>query len=235
MITFESENSQKNSPVRVHSIQAGMSRAYLIEDEAGLMLVDAGSPGHEQKILDVMHTLGRTDLKLIVITHAHFDHYGSAAALRRITGAPIAIHAADSEAMAQGRTPLGSVRSWGIFGKLLLPLGEQIWPPENTPADLVFEDGYRFDEFGIDAVAIHTPGHTPGSSTVLIENTLAYVGDLISSRPWLFAQRYYADDWSQIPTSVARLIELNPAWIFPGHGRPVRGERLLKLQIPVYR
>ena len=229
MNSIDNKDCQNNSPVRIHSLKAGLSQAYLIENEIGLVLVDAGSPGHERKILDTMHALGRTDLKLIVITHAHFDHYGSAAALRRITSALIAIHSADFKAMAQGRTPLGSVRSWGIFGKLLLPLGERIWPPEQTPADIVFEDGDRFDEFDIDAVAIHTPGHTPGSSCLLLNERLMFAGDLISSRPWLFAQRYYASDWSQIPTSVSRLIELNPLWIFPGHGRPVRGKRLLKL------
>jgi glyoxylase-like metal-dependent hydrolase (beta-lactamase superfamily II) len=216
------------APVRIHSVPSGESRVYLIETDAGLVMVDAGWPGYAQTILDTMQHIGRTDLRLIFITHAHFDHYGSAAAIRRATGAPIAIHQADADAMAAGKTPLGSVRSWGLFGKLLLPLAERIWRPEPTTADILFDDGEQFDRFGLNAVAIHTPGHTPGSSCLVVEGTIMFVGDLITSRPWLAPQEYYAHDWEQIPLGIQRVLSFEPQWIFPGHGKPVQQERLTR-------
>lgn len=228
MNSTESSYNSENS-IRVHRIQVGISVAYLIEGDSGLILVDAGSPGHEQKILRKMQEVGRTDLRLIFITHAHFDHYGCAAAIRRHTGAPIAVHTADSEALAHGETPLGHVRSWGILGKWLLPVAERLWPPEPTAPDMRVEDGDSFEDFGFDACAVHTPGHTPGSSSLLVNDSLLFVGDLVSSRPWLFAQCYYAHDWSQVTESVERLIALDARWVFPGHGPPVRAEKIRKL------
>jgi glyoxylase-like metal-dependent hydrolase (beta-lactamase superfamily II) len=229
-MTLENPN-YSNTSIRVHSVQAGMSVAHLIETDAGLVLVDAGLPGYGYKILRKMQELDRSDLRLIFITHAHFDHYGSAAVLRRITGAPIAVHAADAQALAQGKTPLGSPRSWGIFGKLLLPLGEWLRTPEATPPDIVVEDGYCFKELDFNACVIHTPGHTPGSSSLFVNGRLVFIGDLILSYPWLHTQRYYADDWAQVSASVDRIIQLDVEWVFPGHGPPVRGERLQKFVI----
>jgi glyoxylase-like metal-dependent hydrolase (beta-lactamase superfamily II) len=76
--------------LKIHSLQLGPSIAYLIESESGLVLVDAGVPELDKVILAYLKKIGRDDLKLIYITHAHLDHYGSAEALRQATGAQIA-------------------------------------------------------------------------------------------------------------------------------------------------
>ena len=99
--------------IEIHSIQAGFGVAHLLEMESGLYLVDAGSPRSERKIIDCMKLLGREDLRLIFLTHAHFDHFGCAAQLRRLTGAPIAIHKFDAGYLAKGETLLGRVRGRG--------------------------------------------------------------------------------------------------------------------------
>lgn len=79
----------------IHPFTLGLgSSAYLIEVTAGPVLVDASLPGQEQIILRQIRALGSSDLRLILITHVHIDHYRSAAVLRRIAGVPIAIHRA---------------------------------------------------------------------------------------------------------------------------------------------
>ncbi len=106
-----------------------------------MVLVDAGIKGEEQKILRKITEVGKGDLCLIFITHAHLDHYGSAAAVRRITGAPIAIHHLDEEAMALGETRLGSARNIGRVLAPLLPVVHPLIRPEPAKADLIVEDG----------------------------------------------------------------------------------------------
>ena len=223
--------------MRIHRIPVRMAQAYLIEGERGLVLVDAGAPHSERRIVAKMRALGRDDLRLIYITHAHLDHYGSAAALRRLTGAPIAVHRADAQAMAGGETPLGSARGRGRLTQALLPLAEwPLWPnrflwPEPTPPDLLLEDGDTLHAYGLDAVVLHTPGHTPGSTCLLVKGRLAFVGDLLSTNGRPRVQHLYADDWSLIPRSLARLQAQDPAWVFPGHGhRALSGKALLSLR-----
>lgn len=74
-------------PLQVHSIPTALSVSHLITTEAGMILVDAGGPGSTRTLMRYLRWLGRDDLRAIFITHAQMDHYGSAGALRRLTGA----------------------------------------------------------------------------------------------------------------------------------------------------
>ena len=216
--------------LKIHRIPMGMSQSYLIENSAGLVLVDAGLPHQEKRILRLMRSVGRDDLKLIFITHAHIDHYGSACALRRLTGAPIAIHLADGDSMARGETELGVVRGRGKLGQTLLPLLGTVMRPQPANANLLLQDGDDLTDFGLDAVVLHTPGHTAGSSSLIVESRFAFVGDLLSNTGRPRVQRFYAVDWTEIPKSVSRLQDLRPAWVYAGRGsRPINGKDLQNL------
>lgn len=205
--------------VRIHPITMGMSVAYLIEGDQGMVLVDAGLPHYERRVMRRIRALGQDSLRLIFITHAHLDHYGSAAALRRLTGAPVAIHRADGEAMARGETPIGSVRGRARWTWPLMRHLEPLVRPEPTPPDLLLSDGDDLRTYGLDAVVLHTPGHTPGSSCLIAEGSIAFAGDLLSTTVRPHVQDCYAHDWSLIPDSLARLRAIDPERIYAGHGR----------------
>jgi glyoxylase-like metal-dependent hydrolase (beta-lactamase superfamily II) len=203
--------------LRIHYVAAGAANVYLLEVAEGLVMVDAGLSYAAGTIQNRIEQLGGT-LCLIFITHAHIDHYGAAAELRRITGAPIAIHSADAAAMAAGETQLGNVRNWE-WTERPLPMVERMIKVEPTAANILVEDGERLTECGLDATVIHTPGHTAGSSTLLVDEAYAFAGDLISTAGGLHVQTSYAQDWSQIAPSIDKLRALEPAYVFPGHGR----------------
>jgi len=205
--------------LQIHSLSLGLAKAYLLENQAGLFLVDAGSRGMEDRVIRLMQKLGRDDLSLIYITHAHLDHYGSAAVLRRFSGAPIAIHHADEGAMANGETHLGQVRGRGRLIKLLFPLLEPVLRPERTRADVLFNGGDDLSTFGLDARVTHLPGHTPGSSCLIVAEKFGFVGDLVSSTGAPHTQRSFAADWDQLNCSLNRLKAMNLVRIYPGHGR----------------
>lgn len=204
---------------KIYPINLRFANAYIIDTQDGLILVDAGMPGDEKQIISQIKALGGNDLKLIFITHAHLDHYGSAAAMKRISGAQVAIHEYDFDSMANGKTELGETRGRGRLTKMILPLMLPLIPAEGLQADIVVKDQEELHDYGLNASVIHTPGHTAGSSCLFLENHHIFVGDLISTKGSPHIQRYYASDWSQIPLSLSRIEGLQPERIYPGHGQ----------------
>lgn len=216
--------------MRIHPLACGFAYAFLIEAPSGLFLFDSGSPGQQNRVLAKLRKLGRTDLKLIWISHAHYDHYGSAAALRELTGALVGVHPADAEYLATAQSPLGTTRNQGFLFHLLQPLANLIWPLPPTPPDFTLQDGETLERFGLDASVFHTPGHTPGHTCLLLPDRVALAGDLIGRSPCLRPQCLLATDWSQIPGSMRRFKAAQPAWTYTGHTRrPIQGRILQKI------
>lgn len=196
----------------------------MIELPQGLYLIDSGSPGMHRPVLAKMKALGRRDLQLIWITHAHYDHYGNAAALRERTGAKIGVHPADAQFLAGGQSPLGTARHSGYLfypGQAVL---QWIAPLPRTIPDFVLEDGETFEQFGWDATVLHTPGHTPGHTSLLLSEGIAFAGDLVAGIPKKRIQYQVATDWGQLPYSLEKLKAAQPEWVYSGHcRRPMPG------------
>jgi glyoxylase-like metal-dependent hydrolase (beta-lactamase superfamily II) len=215
----------------VHNLTTRLSQAYIIETKKCLTLVDTGAPLSERVIIRKLKELNRSDVSLIFLTHAHIDHYGCANSLRDITGARIAIHHADEGDLAAGKTNLGYTRGHGKLIGRIFPLIEKVLNPVPTHADILLRDGDELTDFGFEGRVLSTPGHTAGSSCLLLNNKLAFVGDLLSSNGKPHIQRYFAQDWSQIPGSVRSLKAVNPEWVYAGHGKnPINNAALQALE-----
>ncbi|MBD3419257.1 MAG: MBL fold metallo-hydrolase [Chitinivibrionales bacterium] len=209
--------SSSQSLVAVHRINTG-SNVFILEGREKLVLVDAGYPGNGRKICRQIEKLAPKKLSLIFVTHAHFDHYGCADYIRKATGAPVGIHELDAPTMAAGKTPIPLVKSWGRAGKLLFPLGMKVWKTEPTSADMTFIEGDRLDAYGISAQVIHTPGHTDGAASLLVDDSVLFAGDLVVSVLHIGKQCYFATSWEAIDSSISKLKQLAPHRTFPGHG-----------------
>jgi len=122
-------------------------------------------PGDQiEDILAILNRHGLT-VKAIVITHAHIDHIGGAAKLKKATGAPVYMNQNDAELYDM----LDQQAAW---------LGMET--PARTKIDMDAPDGARLDLGGTDFQILHTPGHTQGSISIWIpaENKLV-AGDTL--------------------------------------------------------
>ncbi len=129
--------------------------AVLITSDSGLILLDGGLPQSAPLIDENIRKVGfRTaDIRLILNSHAHYDHAGGIAALQRATGAEVAASASGARAMEQGG-PTADDPQYALGGKF--PAVAKV---------RVVKDG-EVVRVGDLAVTAHlTPGHTPGSTT----------------------------------------------------------------------
>ena len=217
--------------VTLHPISLGMTTAYLIQGDQAI-LVDAGArPRDATKILAAMAEQGvePTDLALIVITHAHSDHCGALSALHHRTGAQVAVQEAGAEVLRLGIS--AEIRPASALGRWFGLLVKRAPGYEGVNPDTLFGEELDLYPFGVRGRILHTPGHTPCSSSVLLPGGKAVVGDLIMGMPLPRVPRLpvFATNPSQARESIRELLDLGVETLYTGHGGPFSAEQARSL------
>lgn len=123
----------------------------VVKTDAGAVVIDGGMPQAAPMLLEHLQSLGvkPADVRLILHSHAHADHAGPLAALRRATGATVVSNAESAALLARG-------------GSDDIHYGDAIqFPP--VSADRLVQDGETIELGGVAFTAHFTPAHTPGS------------------------------------------------------------------------
>lgn len=207
-------------PYSVHTLFTGVANTHILVHPSGVTVIDAGMPRQANHILRKIHQLGYSarDLRLILITHGHVDHAGSAAALKRLTGAPIAMHRADAPLTATPslKIPPGRNAEWDRIGRWLSSFGWAV-PLDTFTPDIWLEDGQSLREFGLDARVVSTPGHTAGSVSVSCDEGTMFVGDAILNLLHVSFPLFWEDS-SAAHESACRIRSMRPQRCYSGHG-----------------
>lgn len=214
----------------VHTAKTRMSTAYVVEQLGRGLIVDTGTAGQAEAILAVAAAahLMPGDIKLIVVTHAHADHAGSAAELHAMTGAPVAVHRADAAALTAGG-PV-TLQPTGPAGRAMRPMMRAPLPP--LVADVQLEDLDDLAQYDLSGTVLSTPGHTAGSISVALDDGDLLVGDALSGglvRPSRPGMPLFATDSALTRRTIGKLAEHRPRLVHPGHGGPIAGDRLAEL------
>jgi hydroxyacylglutathione hydrolase len=212
--------------VNIHPIKLGVDHCYIIQGE-GTIMIDAGSPRQATRFRKTMARLGidPRSIRLIVVTHGHWDHIGSARDIQEITGAKIGMHYREKDWLEQSLKPLPpAVTTWGSIFKMtmsvFLPLVN--FPPARV--DVVLGDeGLSLADHGIPGKIIYTPGHSMGSISVLLNTGDAFVGDLAMNEfPLRLSPGFpiFAEDMQKVRESWRLLLDQGAKTVYPAHGKP---------------
>jgi len=166
------------------------------------VVIDPGDDVGE--ILEIVHRQGLR-VTMIVVTHAHIDHIGGAAALRAATGAPVYMNAADQALLDY----LDVQAAW---------LG--MAPPGRVEVDSEVRDGDRLRLGAIEFQVLHTPGHTPGSISLWIPAARKVLAGDTLFRASIGRTDLPGGDSRLILRSIAdKLLPLDDdTLVIPGHG-----------------
>lgn len=136
---------------------------YIVGDPATMTAIVIDPGGDADELVESIRARGLV-VAAIVATHAHFDHVIAAEELRRATGAPFYLHAADR-----------SLLDW-MQESARLFLGIELGSPPDVDRDA--SEGDKLVAGDVELEIVHTPGHSPGSISLVTESAV-FSGDTL--------------------------------------------------------
>ncbi len=149
-------------PINVEVLEVGdfLTNCYLIHSDGKAIVID---PGDEAERIIELIDKHQVKVEKIILTHGHIDHIKALPAIREYTGAPVLIHQEDAGMLTQAKTNLSYYHDTAFTTK---------------PADDLLIDGDEITLGNLTMKILHTPGHTPGGISILINN-IAFTGDAL--------------------------------------------------------
>jgi glyoxylase-like metal-dependent hydrolase (beta-lactamase superfamily II) len=224
---------QRDVAPGVHRIEDSYTNWYLLEADDGITIVDAGVPSSWDSLQEALTTLGRRDVRALVLTHAHFDHVGFAERARRELGVPVYVHTNDAPTTRhpwrydheRNRTPylLTQFKALPIVASFLRE--RAFWP---RPIGEVTR--YEAGELPVPGRprVVFTPGHTLGHCALHLPDRDAVIaGDAVvtldpytaRTGPRMVARAATADS-ERNRASLDALAATAARTVLTGHGEP---------------
>ncbi len=215
--------------INLHNVSA-----YLIHNGDRAMLIDSGRRGSADRILKAMKQEGLSpgQLEWLVLTHSHYDHAGSAAALKKSCGCRVLVHHSEAARLRRGKTPMPRGTRWKA--RVLTALGRGLAPwilsYRRVDPDAELSGDANLEDYGFPGSIWHLPGHSPGSIGILWPDGSFYCGDVVFGLAGKELFPPFAEDVSGLLESWDRLAGLPFKTLYPGHGRPISAAEFLAAQ-----
>jgi glyoxylase-like metal-dependent hydrolase (beta-lactamase superfamily II) len=221
----------------VHFAQTDLVNWTLVTNGDGVLLIDAGFPGHRDDVLASVRQLGFgvDDVRAILLTHAHVDHFGSAIWFAKTHGTPVYCHAA--EVGHSKREYLEQAGAAEVLPRLWQPRFLK-WTLAISRKGGLVHDGIPTTQALTEDIAaqlpgtpmsIPTPGHTGGHCSYIVDGVLVGGDALVTGHPLLAADGpqllpdLFNHDQEGCVRSLAALAMLDTEVLLPGHGSVWRG------------
>ncbi len=211
----------------VYAVPLGAVNAFLIDEPGDLTLIDTGTPGSAEKILQAMRAIGKqpADVRHILVTHCHADHAGSLAELKQATGAPAYMHPNDAAMVRVGQTMRPMTPAPNLIARILVPFFMRFAPRTIPPVAIEHEvnDGMQLLAAG-GLKAIHAPGHCAGQLVFLWprHGGVLFAADSASNIVGLGLSLIY-EDLAGGKRSLAKIAHLDFEVACFGHGGAIVG------------
>lgn len=201
----------------VHRIKCGNGNCYIIENGACGILVDTGKNEFLQRVINACR---KYNVKLIVLTHAHFDHAENAAQISDMLGIPIAMNDRDCDLIKSNTNQELSASTF--LGKIVLSASLKDFAVRKMlefKPSVLLNDGDSLSDYGIDARIISLPGHTDGSIGIDVDEKHLIIGDALMNMFYPTVSMLYRNK-EEMLESARKISRIGDRIIYFGHGSP---------------
>jgi len=213
-------------------VLSGRSNVYLIQKNNTTVLIDTGKKSALKKLVRNLSLLGIkiSDISALVLTHTHFDHCQSACAIRTLSNCRIAVSGATADSVRNGYTglPQGTMLITRLLAKAGNRLGKRFFGYQAFTPDLSVNEDADIEFKSLKLRVITTPGHSSDSISIIVDNEIAIVGDVMFGvfRNSIFPP--YADNVNEMVGSWQKLLQNECRLFLPGHGMEISRNLLIK-------
>ena len=211
--------------VSVRQIKCGINNVFILSQGDSASRVDTAGTSSRRKVLRACKGY---DIKLVVLTHAHYDHAQNAAWLSEKLGAPIAMHPADLPLIDD--ILYEPIQSTDFTSRALIAMLKLSRVPglrwlgsimAIEPFEFIeLHEGFSLARYGVDAEIMTMPGHTPGSVGVVTSDALI-AGDALTNLFGPGKAALYSNEQAMLE-SAAKAAALGDIMVYFGHGGPLR-------------
>ncbi len=206
--------------IRIHRIICLYANVYVVTGYGHCILVDTGPVAFQRFLARQLHRLGITRIHKVILTHTHYDHAGNAAFLQKKFGSRIMVHPAEAGYLRKG---LSSVPG-GItfFARIMERLATGVEPNmlafPGCGSDALPVSEFHKPFFDMPLTVMATPGHSPGSVSVVVDREIVLVGDCMFGVIPKKILPPFGDDVGQIIHSWQQLLATGCHTFLPAHG-----------------
>lgn len=214
----------------VIQVLAGRSNVFVLRNGEKNLLVDTSVSRLRKNLQRRLDSLGVKTIDYLVLTHAHFDHAANARHIQKKYKAKVIVQRVDEPWLSAGDNMLPAGTNLitraivNLLGKWLFHLFRY----EPCHPDIVVDSHYNLSSFGENVYLVHSPGHTPGSMSIIVDDELALVGDtLFGVFRWTVFPPYARDPETMV-RSWRKLLQTNCSLFLPSHGTSIQRTLLKK-------
>ncbi|MCF8092900.1 MAG: MBL fold metallo-hydrolase [Desulfotignum sp.] len=216
--------------IQIHRIICLYANVYMVTGHGHCLLVDTGPVAFQKFLARQLRRMDIYRIHGVILTHTHYDHAGNAAFLQKNFGSRIMVHPAEAGYLKKGLSSVpGGITA---FAQVMERLASGIEPkmlefPPCEPDKLPVSE-FNKPFFDMLVTVMATPGHSPGSVSVVVDREVALVGDCMFGVVPGKILPPFGDDVSQIISSWQQLLATGCDIFLPGHGFGVSGPAVEK-------
>ena len=207
--------------IEVIKVLSMRSNCYLVRKDDDAVLIDTSVRREAKWILSRLKSSHVDKLHAILLTHAHYDHLGNAHLFQETFKSHVFVHSSEKQFLAEGYTylPKGTMP----HSKLMMAVAGKKRKVRHSAClcDSIMTELSYVPPESLNLQILHTPGHTLGSVSFVVDDNVALVGDTMVNPFGINIMPPFANFPEQLPESWEKLLKTNCQYFLPSHGNEI--------------